>query len=226
MGEKPMGIAIATQPRLFSFENRWPSLPCVRPLVCAVGLGFAVNRCLESEALRSGWEVETFHSLAAFLSRSPYLGPSCLILNVAFIGREDLQKCFELNLPAMSLVLVSAFGQVLMMVAAVRAGIGNHVEIPLENCGLPNIVRNAIASSSSVLVCEEKVKVLRDCYLSLSSRERDVMGLVCAGLLNKQIGHELGISEITVKVHRGAVMRKMKAQSLAELVKMSTTLAL
>jgi FixJ family two-component response regulator len=126
----------------------------------------------------------------------------------------------------MPIIFITGHGDVRMTVQAMKAGAVEFLTKPFGDEVLLSAIRHAIERSQSMLGRAEKLRVLRECYESLTGREREVMALVVAGRLNKQVGGELGISEITVKAHRGQVMRKMKADSLPDLVKMAARLRL
>ena len=124
----------------------------------------------------------------------------------------------------MPIIFITGHGDVPMTVQAMKAGAVEFLTKPFNDDVLLTAIRAALERSRVALSLEAEMRVLRDCYASLSQRERQVMALVVSGLLNKQVGGELGISEITVKAHRGKVMQKMKADSLADLVKMAARL--
>lgn len=126
----------------------------------------------------------------------------------------------------MPIIFITGYGDVPMTVQAMKAGAVEFLTKPFGDDVLLSAIRNAIDRSRTALSHEADVRGLRNCHASLTPREREVMALVVSGLLNKQVGGDLGISEITVKAHRGQVMRKMKADSLADLVKMDGRLRL
>jgi FixJ family two-component response regulator len=198
------------------------------PIVFVVDDDVSVRESLESLIRFAGWEPETFASAQEFLARPRVLAPSCLILDVALPGLSglDLQKRVAVDRIDMPIIFITGYGDVPMTVQAMKAGAVEFLTKPFGDDVLLSAVRNAIERSQTALRHEAEIRALRDCYASLSRREQEVMALVVSGLLNKQVGGELGISEITVKAHRGRVMRKMKAGSLADLVNMAARLRL
>jgi FixJ family two-component response regulator len=197
------------------------------PIVFVVDDDVSVREALEALIGSEGWQVETFASAEAFLSRARTLVPSCLVLDVSLpdLNGLDLQKRLA-DRNDMPIIFITGYGDVPMTVQAMKAGAVEFLMKPFSDESLLNAIRQAVERSRAALGEEEEVRVLRDRYASLSQREQEVMALVVAGRLNKQIGFELGISEITVKAHRGRMMRKMEADSLAELVNMATKLRL
>jgi FixJ family two-component response regulator len=200
----------------------------VTPIVFVVDDDISVRESLESLILCEGWQPETFASAQEFLDRPRALVPSCLVLDVSLPGLNglDLQKRVAGERNDMPIIFITGYGDVPMTVQAMKAGAVEFLTKPFSDDVLTSAIRAAIERSRVALSHDADMRVLRDCYASLSQRERQVMALVVSGLLNKQVGGELGISEITVKAHRGKVMQKMKADSLAELVKMDARLRL
>jgi FixJ family two-component response regulator len=198
------------------------------PIVFVVDDDISVRESLELLIQSAGWQPETFASAQEFLDRPRLLAPSCLVLDVGLpdLNGLDLQTRIAGDRIDMPIIFITGYGDVPMTVRAMKAGAVEFLTKPFGDDVLLSAIRNAIERSQTALGHEAEMRTLRDCYESLSRREREVMGLVVSGLLNKQVGGELGISEITVKAHRGRVMRKMKADSLADLVNMAARLRL
>lgn len=196
------------------------------PIVFVVDDDISVRESLELLIRSEGWEPETFASAQEFLAHPRMLVPSCLVLDVSLPGLNglDLQKRVAVERIDMPIIFITGHGNVPMTVQAMKAGAVEFLTKPFSDDVLLRAIRNAIERSKTALGHEAEMKALRDRYESLTRREREVMALVASGLLNKQVGGELGISEITVKAHRGQVMQKMKADSFAELVKMAARL--
>jgi FixJ family two-component response regulator len=197
----------------------------VVPMVFVVDDDVSVRESLELLITSAGWRPETFASAQEFLTRPPVVVPSCLVLDVTLPGLNglDLQQRLSAR-TEMPIVFITGYGDVPTSVRAMKAGAAEFLMKPFKADVLLGAIRTALERSQVTLNAETHLRGLRDSYASLTAREREVMALVVSGLLNKQAGGELGISEITVKAHRGQVMRKMKADSLAHLVKMATSL--
>jgi FixJ family two-component response regulator len=198
------------------------------PIVFVVDDDISVRESLELLIRNAGWQPETFESAQEFLSRPRILVPSCLVLDVTLPGLNglDLQKRVAVDRTDMPIIFITGYGDIPITVQAMKAGAVEFLTKPFDDDALLSAIQQALERSRIALDHETELLGLRDRYASLSRRERQVMALVVLGLLNKQVGFELGISEITVKAHRGKVMRKMKAGSLADLVNMAARLRL
>ena len=195
------------------------------PVVFVVDDDVSVRESLELLIGTAGWRAETFASAKDFLSRPRATVPCCLVLDVRIPGLNglDLQQQLAARTD-MPIIFITGYGDVPMTVRAMKAGAVEFLTKPFNDTVLLDAIRHAIDRSSAAQRQRSELSALRSCYDALTPRERDVMTLVVSGLLNKQVGGELGISEITVKAHRGQVMRKMKADSLADLVTMAARL--
>jgi FixJ family two-component response regulator len=198
------------------------------PIVFVVDDDVSVRESLELLIRCEGWEPQTFASAPEFLAHPRTLVPSCLVLDISLPGLNglDLQKQVAVERSEMPIIFITGYGDVPKTVQAMKAGAVEFLTKPFSDDVLLSAIRQAVERSETALSLAAQMRTLRDRYASLSGREREVMALVVAGLLNKQVGSELGISEITVKAHRGRMMQKMKADSLPDLVNMAARLGL
>lgn len=198
------------------------------PIVFVVDDDISVRESLELLICSAGWQPETFASAQEFLARPRAPVPSCLVLDISLPGLNglELQKRVAVERTDVPIIFITGHGDVPKTVQAMKAGAVEFLTKPFSDEALLSGIRQALERSRVALDCEKVMHNLRNCYELLTPRERQVMTLVVSGLLNKQVGGELGISEITVKAHRGQVMQKMKADSLADLVKMAARLGL
>jgi FixJ family two-component response regulator len=198
------------------------------PTVFIVDDDISVRESLEALIGAAGWRPEAFASAQAFLAHGRLAGPSCLILDVNLpdLNGLDLQARIADDQARMPIIFVTGYGDVPMTVRAMKAGAAEFLTKPINKDVLLAAVRDAMARSRSAAGQEEEIRTLRARYASLTPREKEVMAMVVSGLLNKQVGGELGISEITVKAHRGRMVRKMRATTFADLVNMGARLGL
>jgi FixJ family two-component response regulator len=196
------------------------------PIVFVVDDDVSVRESLEALIGTEGWRAECFASAQDFLARPPAQTPSCLILDVNLpdLNGLELQAQMAGERLGMPIIFITGYGDIPMTVRAMKAGAAEFLTKPFAEDTLIGAIQQAIDRSTASLREEAELQALRDRYASLSRREREVMALVVVGRLNKQVGGELGISEITVKAHRGRVMEKMQVRSLAELVKLNARL--
>ena len=199
----------------------------VTGIVFVVDDDLSVRTSLELLIVSAGWRPVLFESAQEFLAYPRPTVPSCLVLDVTLPGLNGLELQTQLaDRTDMPIIFITGYGDVPTSVRAMKAGAIEFLTKPFKDDVLVDAVRGAIEQSRAALQQESAIRALRECYASLTPREREVMALVVSGLLNKQAAGELGISEITVKAHRGQVMRKMKADSLADLVTMAARLGL
>jgi FixJ family two-component response regulator len=198
------------------------------PTVYVVDDDISVRESLELLIRWAGWQPALFASAQQFLAHARPSTPSCLVLDVTLpdLNGLDLQARVAVEQTRMPIIFITGHGDVPTTVRAMKAGAVEFLTKPLDDEVLLCALRSALECSQSTQHQEAKLQTLRNNYTLLSRREREVMALVVSGLMNKVVGAELGISEITVKAHRGKVMRKMKANSLPELVKMAAALGL
>jgi FixJ family two-component response regulator len=198
------------------------------PVVFVVDDDVSVRESLELLIRCEGWQPQTFASAKEFLNRSRSLGPSCLVLDYSLpdLNGLELQRRVAVERPEMPIIFITGHRDVPMTVQAMKAGALEFLTKPFSDDILLEAIRDGLNRSRAALRHQADMQQLGHRYASLSCRERQVMALVVSGLLNKQVGGELGISEITVKAHRGKVMQKMQADSLADLVRMAAMLRL
>jgi FixJ family two-component response regulator len=212
-----------------SLHKSPPSImPRGTPIVFVVDDDISVRESLESLIRFAGWQPQIFASAQEFLSCPRVFVPSCLVLDLMLpdLNGLDLQKRIAADQIVMPIIFISGHGDVTMAVRAMKAGAVEFLNKPYRDEMMLSAIEQAIECSDAALRREAAMRSIRDRYASLSCRERQVMTLVVRGLVNRQVGSELFITEITVKVHRGNVMRKMQADSLADLVNMAATLGL
>lgn len=227
------GEGVASVRRKEYSKNAWHPTPVevasvndVPPIVFIVDDDISVRESLESLVRFAGWTPRIFASAEEFLAHPREVVASCLVLDVTLpaISGLDLQALIASDRADMPIIFISGYGDVPMTVRAMRAGAMEFLTKPIDDDMLLESIRGAIERSAASLDNLKRVQTLQQAHASLTRREREVMTLVVSGLLNKQIGGHLGISEITVKAHRGRVMQKMRARSVPDLVKMAAVL--
>jgi FixJ family two-component response regulator len=212
--------------RTLSHEVGALAMSSAIPVVFIVDDDVSIRESLELLVRSENWKPETFASAQEFLDHPRKRVPSCLVLDLSLPGLNglELQKQLAVEHIDTPIIFITGYGDVPQSVQAMKAGALEFLTKPLNTDALVSAIRNALQRSSLALAQNAEMQDLRNRYASLTPREKQVMALVVSGLLNKQVGGELSISEITVKAHRGQVMQKMKANSLADLVRMAAKL--
>jgi FixJ family two-component response regulator len=199
----------------------------IPPVVSVVDSEAGVRRSLHALIEGAGWRARIFATAGEFLTQPRSLFPNCLLLDMQLPDISGLKLQEQLrDRPETPLIFLISHNDVAMTVRAMKAGAIEVLTKPLRGDAIVRAVGDAVTLSAAILRRTSEVTLLRDRYASLTARERQVLELVVQGYLNKQVGKELGVSEITVKAHRGKMMRKMAAASLAQLVNMATHLEL
>ena len=197
-------------------------------IVFVVDDDLSIREAIQSLVSLEGLRVETFATAQDFLGHERPDLPGCVVLDVELPGLSglDLQRELAVHGIKLPIIFITGYGDIPMSVRAMKAGATEFLTKPFRDQDLLNAIHQALERDRAARQHSRDIAELRKRFDALTSREREVMGLVVAGWLNKQIGFELEISEITVKIHRGRVMNKMGAQSLAELVRMTEKLEL
>src|SRR5215469_12412073 len=225
---QPVRVAGGTMSSTVTLGHEVGSSPMAtaKPIVFIVDDDAWVREALETLIRDEGLQAETFASAQEFLDRPRVTSPSCLVLDISLPGLNglELQKHVAVERTDMPIIFITGYGDIPKTVQAMKAGAVEFLTKPVNDEVLLTAIRQALERSCSALAHHAEMLELRDRYATLTHREREVMALVVSGLMNKQVGCELGISEITVKAHRGQVMQKMKANSLADLVTMAAKL--
>jgi FixJ family two-component response regulator len=219
--ENPMNVTHAT-----SHQLGRPTVPNATPIVFVVDEDISVRKSLELLIRTEGWQPQTFTSVRELLARPRPLVPNCLILAISAPHSNGLEVQTQVarERVEMPIIIISSYEDTPTTVQFMKAGALDFLVKPCSHGALLTAIHQSLERSRVALNSEFHLRNLQNCYASLTPRERQVMALVVSGLLNKQVGGELGISECTVKAHRGQVMQKMKANSLADLVRISAEL--
>jgi FixJ family two-component response regulator len=203
-------------------------MPQTRPTVVVVDDDVSVRESLELLIQNEGWKPVLFESAQEFLAQLPTIVPSCLILDVNLpdLSGLDIQQRITDEKSATPIVFITGYGDIPTSVRAMKAGAAEFLTKPFDDETVIKAIRDAVVRSEANLKREGAQQQLRERYVGLTKREREVMNLIVKGLMNKQVGFELGISEITVKAHRGRVMEKMHANTFVDLVNMAGRLGI
>jgi FixJ family two-component response regulator len=203
-------------------------MPPAPPTVVVVDDDISVRESLELLIQNEGWQPALFESAQEFLAQFPSVVPSCLILDVNLpdLSGLDIQQRITDEKSSIPIIFITGYGDIPTSVRAMKAGAAEFLTKPLNDEILIAAIREAVLRSQANVKREGVQRQLQERLGSLSQREREVMNLVVKGLMNKQVGFELGISEITVKAHRGKVMEKMRATTFVDLVNMAASLGI
>jgi FixJ family two-component response regulator len=198
----------------------------VVPLVFVVDDSPSMRKSLDRLLRSAGYAVETFASAAEFLARAPAAGPCCLVLDVRMPGLTgiEVQEALAAAGSQVSIVFITGHVDVRTSVKAMRAGAVDLLTKPVDQAELLAAIARGVTKDTARRSEEARIAEIRQRLATLTARETQVFALVVTGMLNKQIGGELGIGEKTIKVHRGRVMEKMRAASIAELVRLADAL--
>ena len=203
-------------------------MPPTKPTVVVVDDDISVRESLELLIENEGWHPALFESAQGFLARLPTLVPSCLILDVNLpdLSGLDIQQRISEEKSSIPIIFITGYGDIPTSVRAMKAGAAEFLTKPLDDGLVIQAIRDAVLRSQANAKREGIQRQLEERLASLTKREREVMTLVVKGLMNKQVGFELDISEITVKAHRGRVMEKMHAATFVDLVNMAGRLGI
>ena len=203
-------------------------MPPTTPIVVVVDDDISVRESLELLIQNEGWRPALFESAQEFLERLPNIVPSCLILDVNLpdLSGLDIQQRMSDEKSSIPIIFVTGYGDIPTSVRAMKAGAAEFLTKPLDDAVVIQSIREAVVRGQANLKREGAQRQLQERFDSLTRREREVMTRVVKGLMNKQVGYELDISEITVKAHRGKVMEKMQASTFVDLVNMAVRLGI
>lgn len=212
----------------FGLSRNASSLPSPKPIVFIVDDDVSVRESIELLVIEAGWKPELFTRASEFVGRARVSVPCCLVLDINMPGLSglELQEHVAVEQPDLPVIFITGYGDVPKTARAMKAGAVEFLQKPFRDSVLVDAIRSSLERSRAAIEVRTAEEELRRRYASLTPRERDVMALVVLGLMNKQVGGNLGISEITVKAHRGRVMQKMGMRTLADLVKAAASLGL